>query len=136
MNKYVYLENYVNWETCGIQRGTLSKRIEKRPVLDANGNQVINRGKPKFDEIELDEIDFVPDDSAKTFAVRHLGKNIRSAKDLLTKEVFTKEVLDALDAKMGKTFLLPEAVNDDEFTVLDEDLDGMDLPSSNEEDGE
>jgi RecA/RadA recombinase len=136
MNKYVYLENYVNWETCGIQRGTLTKKIEKKPVLDEEGNQKISRGKPKFEEIETDEIEFVADDAAKTYAVRHLGKNIRSAKELLTKEVFTKEVLDALDAKMSKTFLLPEAVNDDEFTVLDEDLEGMDLPSNSDEDGE
>lgn len=136
MNRYIFLENFVDWETCGIQRGTLTKKIEKKPVLDEEGNQVIYRGKPKFEEIETNEVDFVADDAAKTYAVRHLGKNIRSAKELLTKEVFTPEVLNALNEKMSKTFLLPEAVNDDEFTVLDEDLEGMDLPSNSEEDGE
>jgi RecA/RadA recombinase len=133
MNKYIYLETFVSWETCGIQKGTLTKKVIKKPVLDDNGEQIIYRGKPKFEEIETDEIEFVPDENAKTYAVRHLGKNIKSAKELLTKEVFTEEVLKALNIEMGKKFLLPEAVNDDEFIVLDEDLAGMDLGSDNED---
>jgi hypothetical protein len=133
MNKYIYLETFVKWEICGIQKGTLTKKVIKKPVLDDNGEQIISRGKPKFEEIETDEIEFVPDENAKTYAVRHLGKNIKTAKELLTKEVFTEEVLKALDVEMGKRFLLPEAVNDDEFIVLDEDLAGMDLGSDNED---
>jgi RecA/RadA recombinase len=133
MNKYIYLETFVKWEICGIQKGTLTKKVIKKPVLDDNGEQIISRGKPKFEEIETDEIEFVPDENAKTYAVRHLGKNIKTAKELLTKEVFTEEVLKALDMEMGKRFLLPEAVNDDEFIVLDEDLAGMDLGSDNED---
>jgi RecA/RadA recombinase len=133
MNKYIYLETFVKWEICGIQKGTLTKKVIKKPVLDDNGEQIISRGKPKFEEIETDEIEFVPDENVKTYAVRHLGKNIKTAKELLTKEVFTEEVLKALDVEMGKRFLLPEAVNDDEFIVLDEDLAGMDLGSDNED---
>ncbi len=136
MNKYIFLENFVDWETCGIQRGSLTKKIIKKPVLDEKGVQVIYRGKPKFEEIETDEIEFVADDSSKTYAVKHLGKNIKSAKELLTKEVFTESVLKALDEKMGKLFMLPEAVNDDEFTVLDEDLEGMGLESNSDDDKE
>lgn len=135
MNKYIFLENYVDWETCGIQKGALTKKIEKRPVLDESGQQVIYRGKPKFEEIETNEIEFVADDNAKTWAVRHLGKNIRSAKDLFTKQVFTPEVLDALDKKMGGIFLLPEAINDDEFEALDDDLEVLGISSIND-DGE
>lgn len=133
MNKYIFLENYVDWETCGIQKGALTKKIEKRPVLDENGEQVIYRGKPKFEEIETNEIEFVADDNAKTWAVRHLGKNIRSAKDLFTKHVFTPEVLEALDKKMAGIFLLPEAINDDEFVALDEDLEQLGIDSVNDD---
>lgn len=133
MNKYIFLENYVDWETCGIQKGALTKKIEKKPVLDENGQQVIYRGKPKFEEIETNEIEFVADDNAKTWAVRHLGKNIRSAKDLFTKQVFTPEVLDALDKKMGGIFLLPEAINDDEFVALDDDLEVLGISSINDD---
>ena len=132
MNKYIYLENFVDWESCGIQRGSLTKKVIKKPVIDDKGEQIIYRGKPKFEEIETDEVEFVADDSAKTYAVRHLGKNIRSAKELLTKEVFTEDVLRALDEKMSKLFLFPEAVNDDEFIILDEDLIGMGLDSDSE----
>jgi len=133
MNKYIFLENYVDWETCGIQKGSLTKKIEKRPVLDENGEQVIYRGKPKFEEIETNEIEFVADDNSKTWAVRHLGKNIRSAKDLFTKHVFTPEVLEALDKKMAGIFLLPEAINDDEFVALDEDLEQLGIDSVNDD---
>lgn len=133
MNKYIFLENYVDWETCGIQKGSLTKKIEKKPVLDENGEQVIYRGKPKFEEIETNEIEFVADENSKTWAVKHLGKNIRSAKDLFTKHVFTPEVLEALDKKMGGIFLLPEAINDDEFVALDEDLEQLGIDSVNDD---
>jgi RecA/RadA recombinase len=136
MNKYIYLENYVDWETCGIQKGTLTKKIEKRPVLDENGEQVISRGKPKFEEIETNEIEFVADPNAKTWAVKHLGKNIRLAKDLFTKNVFTPEVLNALDKKMSSIFVLPEAVNDDEFDALDDDLEELGISSIDDGDEE
>lgn len=136
MNKYIFLENFVDWETCGIQKGSLTKKIEKKPVLDESGEQVIYRGKPKFEEIETDEIEFVPDDNAKTWAVRHLGKNIRSAKELFTKHVFTPDVLEKLDKKMGNLFLLPEAVSDDEFIALDDDLDQLGLSLNDDDDGD
>lgn len=125
MNKYIYLENFVDWETCGIQKGVLTKKVIQKPVLDADGNQVVNRGKPKFEEIETDEIEFKPDASAKTWAVRHLGKNIKSPKELFTKAVFTQEVLEKLNEKMAGIFLLPEAINEDEFEAMDEDLDAL-----------
>ena len=133
MNKYIFLENYVDWETCGIQKGSLIKKFEKKPVLGENGEQVIYRGKPKFEEIETNEIEFAADENSKTWAVRHLGRNIRSAKDLFTKHVFTPEVLEALDKKMSSTFLLPEAINDDEFVALDDDLEQLGIDSVNDD---
>lgn len=133
MNKYVFLENFVDWETCGVQKGSLTKKIEKKPVLDEKGEQVIYRGKPKFEEIETNEIEFVADDTAKTWAVKHLGKNVKSSKEFFTKDVFTPDVLQALDKKMAGIFLLPEAVNDDEFTALDEDLEELGIDTSNED---
>jgi hypothetical protein len=68
----------------------------------------------------------------QNYYVKHLGKNIRSAKELFTKHVFTPEVLQQLDKKMGDTFLLPEAINDDEFVALEEDLEELGI-SPNEE---
>ncbi len=133
MNRYIYLETFVDWETCGIQRGTVKRQIIQKPVMDADGNQVIYRGKPKFEEIETDQLDFVPDDAAKTWAVRHLGRTIKSAKELFTKEVFTPDVLAALDKKMGDIFLLPEAVNDDEFAAMDDDLEELGFGENPEE---
>ena len=133
MNKYVFLENYVDWETCGIQKGSLIKKTEKKPILDEKGEQVIYRGKPKFEEIETNEIEFVADDTAKTWAVRHLGKNVKSLKEFFHKSVFTPEVLQELDKKMSAIFLLPEAVNDDEFSALDDDLEELGIGTSDED---
>ena len=84
-------------------------------------------------EIETNEIEFVADDTAKTWAVRHLGKNVKSLKEFFHKSVFTPEVLQELDKKMSAIFLLPEAVNDDEFSALDDDLEELGIGTSDED---
>lgn len=135
MNKYVYLENYIDWETCGIQRGTLKKAVTMKPVLDENGEQVIYRGKPKFEEVESDQPEFKADDSAKTWAVRHLGRAVKGS-ELFSRNVFTDEVLEALDKKMASIFLLPEAISEDEFTSMDDDLEALGFDNSDDDSDE
>lgn len=125
MNPYVGLEKYVSWDTIGIGPGKLEERIEERPVLDEEGNPVIKRGKPVVEKIETGEFNYVPDDSAnpKTFAVKHLGKTIKSG-HLFTSEVFTTEVLQMLDDNVIRPmFELPNIVEAESMAELFEGLD-------------
>ena len=92
MNPYVGLQDFVSWEACGIERG-------------------------KYEEIKgpdgKKELVFKPSASSTRWGVRHLGKTVASTQ-LFTPEVFTEEVLKALDEKVIKPhFQLPEIVKDD-----------------------
>jgi hypothetical protein len=118
MNPYVGLEKYVSWESIGIGPGKLEEKIDMVPVLDENGVQVVKRGKPVYDSVPTGEFIYVPDDSAnpKTYAVRHLGENIKSSQ-IFRKEVFTEEILRELDSKIIRPlFELPN------ITEITEDL--------------
>lgn len=103
MNPYVGLQDFVSWEACGIERG-------------------------KFEEVKnkdgVKEMVFTPNASSTRWAVKHLGKTIASTQ-LFTSEVFTEEVLKALDEKVIKPhFLLPDVVKDDFLEDLAGDEEG------------
>jgi len=84
MNPFVGLQDFVSWETCGIQRGKLE--VDKK----------------------TGEMVFTPVESSPRWAIRHLGKTVPSTQ-LFTEEVFTKEVLEELNEKVIKPhFLLPD----------------------------
>lgn len=94
MNPYVGLQDFVSWETCGIQRGKLE--VDKK----------------------TGEIKFEGNESSPRWAVRHLGKTVASTQ-LFTPEVFTEEVLKQLDEKViGPHFKLPDLFDEKEFEDL------------------
>ena len=94
MNAYVGLQDFVSWETCGIQKGKLE--VDKK----------------------TGEIEFLPNESSPRWAVRHLGKTVPSTQ-IFTPEVFTDEVLKILDEKVIQPyFKLPDLFNEKEFEDL------------------
>jgi RecA/RadA recombinase len=94
MNPYVGLQDFVSWESCGIQRGKLE--VDKKT------------GEMKFEGNE----------SSPRWAVRHLGKTVASTQ-LFTPEVFTREVLEKLDETViGPHFKLPDLFDYKEFEDL------------------
>ena len=94
MNPYVGLQDFVSWETCGIQRGKLE--VDKKT------------GEMKFEGKE----------SSPRWAVRHLGKTVASTQ-IFTPEVFTEDVLKQLDEKViGPHFKLPDLFDEKEFEDL------------------
>jgi hypothetical protein len=138
MNKYVYLEEYVDWETCGIQKGTYKKKVVTEKILDENGVPVMRAGKERTREVETDELEFQPDENSRTWAVKHLERSIKP-KELFNKVVFTEEVLRKLDAKMSKIFLLPEGNYNDELDAINQELNrqfGHEGYLDDEDDGE
>ena len=97
MNPYVGLEEFVSWESCGIQRGKLE--IDKKT------------GEMKFTAVE----------SSPNWAIAHLGKTIPSKK-LFTPEVFTMDVLKQLDENViKKHFLLPDLFDEQLDGLLDDE---------------
>lgn len=95
MNPYVGLQDYVSWEACGIERG-------------------------KFEEVKnpetgKKEMVFKPNASSTRWGVKHLGKTVAST-ELFTEKVFTKEVLEQLDANVIKDkFKFPEHTNHEDL---------------------
>ena len=90
MNPYVGLQDYVTWDSCGVERGKLEE------VKGQDGKK---------------EIKFTANASSTRWAVKHLGKTVTTS-ELFTAKVFTPEVLEQLDNKVIKSkFHLPELMD-------------------------
>jgi RecA/RadA recombinase len=99
MNPYVGLQDYVTWESCGIERGKFEE------VKNADGKK---------------EMVFKPNSTSTRWGVKHLGKTVAST-ELFTPEVFTQEVLQQLDVNVIQPkFKLPDLSDPNE---LIEDLE-------------
>ena len=111
MNPYVGLQDFVNWEACGIERGKLEEVKNKDGVK---------------------ELVFTPNASSTRWAIKHLGKTVTSSQ-LFTPEIFTQEVLQQLDEKVIKPhFILPAMGSTEDITRALEAEMGEDF----EEDGQ
>ena len=108
MNPFVGLQDFVSWDSCGIERGKLEEIKNKDGVK---------------------ELVFTPNASSTRWAIKHLGKTVTSSQ-LFTPEIFTQEVLQQLDERVIKPhFLLPAMGTNEEITnaleaEIGEDFDG------------
>jgi RecA/RadA recombinase len=90
MNPYVGLQDYVSWDSCGVERGKLEE------VKGPDGKK---------------ELKFTGNASSTRWAVKHLGKTVTTS-ELFTSKVFTPEVLVELDNNVIKNkFHLPELMD-------------------------
>lgn len=106
MNKFVGLEQYVSFESCGVGRGNVltqkefeKQKPEKYYELDVNGEKMY----------------FVPKDTARQFIVYDNGE-LRQVplKEFFTSKVFSENVLKKLDESVIKpTFKLPDNLQED-----------------------
>jgi RecA/RadA recombinase len=131
MNPYVGLEQYINWESCGIQRGKLigqkeydkwyANGHEKQAQIDST--RFIHKTISE-DGTEVETVMYFEDrPTARTLAVRHLGATVNPA-ELFTSKVITEEVLRELDEKIiKKTFMLPNISSIDDLSEIADDLD-------------
>ena len=95
MNPYIGMEEYMNWETCGIQKGNLitDKEYEKMNEKDKSTAYSFDyQGETKY---------FVPRETARNYIVKHLGRGI-PANELFTPEVWTNEILQMINEKCIK----------------------------------
>jgi RecA/RadA recombinase len=111
MNQYVGLEQFVNWENCGVGRG--NKLTEKEFLkLKADEQSICS-------EFELDgeKFYFLPKKLGKSYVIRHNG-DLVPVKEFFTGRLFTHDVLMELDEKVIKpTFKFPET--QDEIDLLE-----------------
>jgi RecA/RadA recombinase len=106
MNPYVGLQDFVSWESCGIERGKFEE------IKNAEGKK---------------ETIFKPNASSTRWGVKHLGKTVAST-ELFTPEVFTEAVLKQLDDNIIKPkFKLPDLSDPSEI------LDGLDIQEEGNE---
>lgn len=110
MNPYVGLQDFVSWETCGIQRGKLE--VDKK----------------------TGEMEFISNESSPRWAVRHLGKTVASTQ-IFTPEVFTEEVLKMLDENVIQPhFKLPDLFDESELeNLVDGEVEEHEVTESNGE---
>jgi RecA/RadA recombinase len=104
MNPYVGLQDFVTWESCGIERGKLEE------IKNKDG---------------IKEVVFTPNPSSTRWAIKHLGKTVTSSQ-LFNAEIFTQEVLQQLDEKVIKShFLLPAmSTTEDISRALEAEMGG------------
>lgn len=115
MNPYIGMEEYMNWDICGVQRGLLLTDKEYEKLKEAE--------KSLCKEFEFNKkiLYFMPRDTAKTFVCKHLGKTV-NAKHLFVDEVWTKEVIQNINEGIIKSKFSYGSITDDiSSTFLDED---------------
>jgi RecA/RadA recombinase len=113
MNPYVGLEQYVNWENCGVGRG--NKLTEKEhSKLKADEQGLCSRF-----EVNGEIFYFLPKKLGKNYIIRHNGDEV-PVREFFSARLFTEDVLKELDEKIIKpTFKFPDTV--DELDSLEND---------------
>ncbi len=124
MNPYVGLEQYINWENCGIQKGKLIGQKEFDKWYGGGHEKKAEVEATRFVKTNEDGTEtvlyFEDRPTARTMACRHLGEEIKP-QDLFTPRIITEEVLRELDEKIiKKMFMLPNIgdvnqIEDDEI---------------------
>ena len=138
MNKYTGLEKYINWDSCGIQKGDIFDQkgydkwkpatkeaydmdryswVQEKPIMEKNED-----GEEVQVGTEEKRWYFYPKDTARSVVVKHLNKKL-PAKELFTPEVITEELLQELDEKAIKPlFMLPDIHSLEDLADIAEDL--------------
>jgi RecA/RadA recombinase len=111
MNQYVGLEQFVNWENCGVGRG--NKLTEKEfSKLKSDEQSICSEFK-----VDGETFYFLPKKLGKSYVIRHNG-DLVPVKEFFTGRLFTHDVLMELDEKVIKpTFKFPET--QDEIDLLE-----------------
>ena len=129
MNKYTGLEKYINWETCGIERGNLlnEKEYQKldKQIKEKYSEEIYSWEYKNTETGKTEKLWFIPKPTARYFVVKHLNKKIEPKK-LFTPEVFTEEILRQIDEKAIKPlFMLPDIKSLDDFIDIGNDIDDI-----------
>lgn len=99
MNPFVGLEDFIGWDICGVERGSLEK-LKKSDEYDPSDPYIIET--IDEDSGEVTEVNrFVPKKTAHNYICKHLDEKV-PLRDLYTAKVFTPQVLKQIDEKAIK----------------------------------
>ena len=128
MNPFVGLEDYLDWDACGVGKGKIMTEKEYAKTGSKEGRpfthtSIQENSKGEKKEV-VENLVFVPSETGR-WCVKHLGKSLAKGSMLFNDEVLTQDVLKQLDeAVIKKTFKLPDFVDQNELEGLtDEDGD-------------
>lgn len=107
MNPYIGMEEYMDWETCGIQKGNIISQKDYDKFSDAD------KSKSHEFEYEGETLYFYPKDTARNYIVKHLGCGV-PANELFTDRVWTREVLEGINEKCIKPKFSYGTINDED----------------------
>jgi len=95
MNRFIGMEEYISWDTCGIQKGNIitQKDYDKLNEKDKAEAKPFKR--------EGEDVYFVAKETARYWICKHLGKGVTAA-ELFTEEVMSREVLEQINEKKVK----------------------------------
>ena len=97
MNPYVGLQDYISWETCGIERGKFVTEKEYEKYSDSD-KEKCHQHIYERDGKEI-TVYFVPSDTARNLCVAHLNDTVKLT-ELFTPKVITEDVLRMIDEKV------------------------------------
>lgn len=126
MNPFVGLEQFINWENCGIQRGKLVSAKDFAKWKE--GSDVYEKTKAtKWITTEADGTEktwyFEDRPTARTVVVKHMCCEVKP-NELFTAKVITDAVLKELDEKVIKQFfMLPNIGSIDDLNEIADELD-------------
>jgi len=109
MNPYVGLEQFINWENCGIQKGKLITEANFEKYFTGELREKVEKTRFVHTDSEGKEhvLFFEAKETSRTMVCRHLVEEIKP-QDLFTPRVLTEDVLRELDEKIiKKMFMLP-----------------------------
>jgi len=102
MNAYIGLEEYISWDTCGIERGKFITEGQYEKLKDTEQEEC--RKHIYIDETEKERtVYFQPSQTARKLAVRHLN-GLVDLNELFTSKVMTQEVLERLEPIIKEKF--------------------------------
>lgn len=102
MNAYIGLEEYISWDTCGIERGRFITEGQFEKLKEAEQEEC--RKHIYIDETEKEKtVYFQPSQTARKLAVRHLN-GLVDLNELFTSKVITQEVLERLEPIIKEKF--------------------------------
>lgn len=127
MNPYVGLQDFISWDTCGVQRGRFISQKDFDKMKD--GDKETCKKHEYMKEDKLVTVYFQPSETARGLAVRHLNDVVK-LNELFTPKVITEDVLKLLDQNIIKNKF--SYGTDEEF---EEDLHQM-IEEETTEDGE
>jgi len=123
MNAYVGLEEYISWDTCGIERGRFITEGQFNKLTDI-GKAECRKHSFKKDKKDV-TVYFQSAATARKICVKHLNDSVDLNK-LYTPEVLTEDVLKLIEPVVNEKFTYGDELDQEELgNIITETVDDV-----------